>query len=73
MSYFRSLLEAAMGDGDLPTNLEQYEEAAAAVGSGDGGEKGDDSGLFDEMDEDDEAERSQGDDWIALGLSRMRD
>ncbi|GLD96396.1 hypothetical protein PINS_up005079 [Pythium insidiosum] len=35
MSYFRSLLEAAMGDDEMPAHIEEYEEAVAASGLGD--------------------------------------
>jgi hypothetical protein len=60
MSYFRSLLEAAMGDGDMPANLEAYEEAAGRAGGGAPGS----IGALDEEDEGDDG--SQG----ALRLAR---
>lgn len=64
MSYFRSLLEAAMGDSDMPANLEAYEEAAGLSGGAGGGAPGS-IGALDEEDEGDDG--SQGVAARALG------
>lgn len=64
MSYFRSLLEAAMGDRDMPANLEEYEEAAGrANDAGRGG-----PGSFDALDEEDDEEDAD----LSQGAMRHR-
>lgn len=38
MSYFRSLLEAAMGDDEMPANIQAFEDSAAAAAQDSGDE-----------------------------------